>query len=103
MLVLAARYWLAFRMLSQQLTFGEVVLLSSSSVLTQMAGFAPGGLGVREAIVGAVASALGFDLAVSMVAVSLDRLISTVVILIIGGVSTVILGKQISDSQPRAR
>ena len=97
MLLLAVRYWLTFHMLSQDVGLGEVVLISSASVLTQLASFAPGGLGVREAIVGAVASALGFDMGVSVVAVGLDRLVSTVVILIVGGIGTVIMGKQLSD------
>ena len=96
MILLAFRYWLAFHMLSQNVSIGEVVLFSSASVLTQLVSIAPGGLGVTEAIVAAVASALGFDLGVSVVAVGLDRLVSTSVILLVGGISTIILGRQIS-------
>ena len=84
-------------MLSQNVTFGDVMLFSAASILTQLVSIAPGGLGVREAIVGAVASALGFDMGMSLVAVGLDRLISTLAILLIGGLSAIILGKQISD------
>ncbi|PWB71728.1 MAG: hypothetical protein C3F07_13285 [Anaerolineales bacterium] len=102
MTLLAIRYWIAFHMLSQAVALSEVVLFASASVLTQLASFVPGGLGIREAIVGAVASALGFDLGVSIVAVGLDRLISTIVILIAGGISTVILGKQLSDASPKS-
>ena len=97
LVLLAIRYWLAFHMLSQNVTFGEVMLFSTASILTQLVSIAPGGLGVREAIVGAVASALGFDTGASVVAVGLDRLVSTFTILLIGGISIVILGKQISD------
>ena len=97
MFLLAGRYWLAFHMLSQNVSLGDVILFSSASVLTQLVSIAPGGLGITESIVGAVALALGFDMGVSVVAVGFDRLLSTSVILIIGGVSTIILGKEISD------
>jgi uncharacterized membrane protein YbhN (UPF0104 family) len=94
---LSLRYWIAFRMLSQNLTLGQTLLFASASILTQLVSIAPGGLGVREAIVASVASVLGFDAGVSIVAVGLDRLVITVMIVLTGWVSTVILGKQISD------
>jgi uncharacterized membrane protein YbhN (UPF0104 family) len=98
MFVLAARYWLAFHMLSQDVTVSQVVLFASASVLTQLVSFAPGGLGVREVIVAQTASALGFKTSVSIVAVGLDRLIATVVVVLLGWVSTIILGKQIPEA-----
>jgi len=94
--LLAVRYWLAFHMLSQNVTFGNVLLFSSASILTQLVSIAPGGLGVRELIVGAVASVLGFDVGTSIVAIGLDRLISTLGIFLTGGTSTVILSRQFS-------
>jgi len=97
MLFLAIRYWLAFHMLSQDVSVADVILFSSASVLTQLVSVAPGGLGVTEAIVGAIASAIGFDLGVSIVSVGLDRLVSTFVILLVGGISTIILSKQVSN------
>jgi uncharacterized protein (TIRG00374 family) len=98
MLLLAIRYWLAFHMLSQNVSVGVVILFSSASVLTQIVSIAPGGLGVREGLVGGVAAALGFDVGISVVAVGLDRLVATSTILLIGGISTIILGKQISET-----
>jgi uncharacterized membrane protein YbhN (UPF0104 family) len=97
LILLAVRYWLAFHMLSQNVTLSDVMLFSTATILTQLVSIAPGGLGVREAIVGTLSSALGFDPGASVVAVGLDRLISTVPILLIGGASTLILGRQISD------
>ncbi len=93
MLILALRYWLAFHMLSQEMTAGQVLLMSSASILTQLASFAPGGLGVQEAIVGAIASTLGFDLSISVAAVEVDRVPSTLVILLLGWIGTVLLGR----------
>jgi uncharacterized membrane protein YbhN (UPF0104 family) len=97
LILLAIRYWLAFHMLSQNVTLSDAMLFSTATILTQLVSIAPGGLGVREAIVGTISSILGFDTGASVVAVGLDRLISTVPILLIGGISTLILGKQISD------
>lgn len=95
--LLSLRYWIAFHMLSQNVTIGQTMLFASASILTQLVSVAPGGLGVREAIVTAVATTLGFDPGVSFVAVGLDRLVITVVIVITGWISTLILGKQISN------
>lgn len=96
MLLLAVRYWLTFHMLSQSITIEQAVLFSCASILTQVISFAPGGLGVREAIVGGMASALGFDISVSIVAVGLDRLVTFIPIVITGWISTVILGRDLS-------
>jgi uncharacterized membrane protein YbhN (UPF0104 family) len=97
-ILLAMRYWLAFHMLSQASTAGQALLFSTASVLTQLITFAPGGLGVREAIVGALASALGFELTVSVAAVELDRLVATLTIVIVGWISAVLLGRHISEA-----
>ena len=99
MLVFAMRYWLAFHMISQNVTFSQSILFSSATVLTQLVSFAPGGLGVREAIVGSVSSALGFSMEGSVAAVSLDRLVSVIVTVILGWRSVMVLSKQISDER----
>jgi uncharacterized membrane protein YbhN (UPF0104 family) len=96
MLLLAIRYWLAFNMLSQNVTISQVLLFSSATILTNLVSFAPGGLGVREAIVGAIALSLGFDPGTSVVAVGLDRLVSTIMIMLTGWISSIVLGREIS-------
>jgi uncharacterized membrane protein YbhN (UPF0104 family) len=98
MLLLATRYWLAFHMLSQNVTMPQALLFATASILTQLVSIAPGGLGIREVLVGGVASALGFDTGVSVIAVGLDRLVATITIVLLGWISTVILGKQISNT-----
>ena len=94
--ILSLRYWMAFHMLSQDISLGQTLLLASASILTQLVSLAPGGLGVREAIVASAATVLGFDTGVSVIAVGLDRLVVTVMIVLTGWLSIVILGKQIS-------
>lgn len=101
MSLLAVRYWLAFRMLSQNVTISQVILFSAGSILTNLVSFAPGGLGVREAIVAGIAAALGFDAGTSVVAVGLDRLTSSLVIFIVGWISTVLLGKKFTEFRPQ--
>ena len=96
MLLLAARYWLAFHMMSQNVTGTQCLLFATASILTQLVSIAPGGLGVREAIITGVASVLGFGPVGSVAAVGLDRLTSTMMIVLTGWISTVILGKQLS-------
>ncbi len=91
----AARLFLAFQSLSQNVTFGETILFASSTILTQLVSIAPGGLGVREFVVASVASVLGFDMGISVVAVGLDRLVATVVIVLTGTISTYFLSKNI--------
>lgn len=97
MVILAVRYWLAFHMLSQDVNAGQVILFSSATALTTLVSFAPGGLGVREGIVGGMAALLGFDAGTSVVAVGLDRLVSTITIVLVGWISTVLLGRQMAD------
>jgi uncharacterized membrane protein YbhN (UPF0104 family) len=108
MLLFAVRYWVAFRMLSQSVELSQAILLACASILTQLVSLAPGGLGVQEAIVAGIVPLLGFDLAGSVAAVELDRIVSTFVIILIGWASTFVLSKQIAgkvdqcdDQQPR--
>ena len=96
MILLAVRYWLAFHMLAQDVTIGQVLLFSCATILTNLVSFVPGGLGVREAIVGGIAFSLGFDSGTSVVAIGLDRLVATIVILIAGWIGSLMLGREIS-------
>jgi uncharacterized protein (TIRG00374 family) len=89
----AARFWIAFHALSQEVTWAQCLLFSAATVLTRLANIVPGGLGVREGIVAGVAVILGFQVDASIAAVGLDRLIATVVIVALGVPYTYILSK----------
>ena len=99
MLLLAGRFWLAFHMLSQDVTAAQVILYSMAATLQQVVSLAPGGLGVREAIVGGMATSQGYTTSASVVAVGLDRLTSIVVVVLLGWISTVLLGRELSSTR----
>jgi uncharacterized membrane protein YbhN (UPF0104 family) len=83
-------------MISQMITFSQALLYASATILTQLVGIAPGGIGIRESIVAAVSALLGFDPGAAIIAVGLDRIISSTVILLVGWASILILGKQLT-------
>ncbi|MGC9400543.1 MAG: flippase-like domain-containing protein [Anaerolineae bacterium] len=99
-LLFAGRFWIAFHALSQDVTYAQCLLFSSATVLTRLVNIAPGGLGVREGIVAGVASLLGFEAGVSAVAVGIDRLVATSVIIVLGTIYTYVLSKKATDSEP---
>jgi len=96
-IIQAGRFWIAFRMLSQEVTFLDTMLFSSASLLTSLASIAPGGIGVREGIVAGIGSLLGFNPAVSAVAVGIDRVVATSITILLGVISTNILSKKITN------
>jgi uncharacterized membrane protein YbhN (UPF0104 family) len=98
-LIFASRLWIVFHVLSQDVTYAQCLLFSAATILTRLVSIAPGGLGVREGIVAGVASLLGFEAGVSAVAVGLDRIIATSVILVLGTVYTYVLSSKVADTE----
>ena len=96
----AARFWLAFHMLSQPVSYADCLLFAAATVLSRLVSLAPGGLGVREGIVGGMAAILGFDVGASVVAVGLERLVSTLVVIIVGVIYSYLLSRAAVASQP---
>ncbi|MEM7333474.1 MAG: lysylphosphatidylglycerol synthase transmembrane domain-containing protein [Chloroflexota bacterium] len=94
MMVLSAlRFWLAFRLYSQEISFGQAILFATAIVLTQIVSLTPGGLGVREGIVAALAITQSYPADIAVLAVATDRLIATIVFFILGTIYTTILGQ----------
>jgi len=94
-LAYALRLEIAFRALSQDITYTQCLIFSSATILTRLVSIAPGGLGVREGLIAAIGTLLGFDPDVSIIAVGLDRLISTAVVILMGSYYSYILSKNI--------
>ena len=99
-LIFAARIWISFHLLSQNVTLAQCVLFSAATILTNLVSITPGGLGVREVIVAAVATVLGFDADISILAVGIDRLVATLVIIILGTIYTYVLTNQAMNTSP---
>jgi uncharacterized membrane protein YbhN (UPF0104 family) len=97
-LLFAWRYWIAFHALSQDVTYTQCILFGAASVLTRLVNIVPGGLGVREGIVAGIASLLGFEAGISAVAVGLDRLVATSVIVVLGTIYTYVLSKKVTET-----
>ncbi len=101
-LIFAGRLWIAFHILSQEVSLTQCILFAAATILTHLVSITPGALGIREAIVAAVAAALGFDAGISVVAVGIDRLVATVVIITLGTFYTNILSQRVVSIQPES-
>lgn len=93
--LIAARFYIAFRMVSQNAAFSNCVIFSCATVITRLVNVIPAAIGIRESIVGGVASILGFDFSIAVVATGIDRIITTTIIIAAGAVATHQLGRQI--------
>jgi len=83
-LVVAGRFLIAYSIFSQSIEYIECVMFSSATILTRLVSIVPGGIGVREGIVATLGSFLGLDPAISFIAVGFERLVATIIILILG-------------------
>lgn len=97
--IMAGRLWVAFHAMSQDVSLIQCLMFAAGATLTQLLNVTPGGIGVREALVGGISALSGLDAGISVVAVALDRLVSTTAIVALGVVSTIILSQNAS-TQP---
>lgn len=97
-LIFAIRLNFAFRILSQDVLLVYCILFSAASILSRLISIAPGGLAIREGIIAAIAAVLDFDVGITVVAVGIDRLVSTSVVVIVGSVYTYILSKKVVNN-----
>jgi uncharacterized protein (TIRG00374 family) len=102
-LLTAGRFWVAFRMLSNDIPFSYCLLFSAATILTQLISIAPGGLGIREGIVAGIAGISGIDPGLSAVAVGIDRLVSTTLIVVLGSLFSYTLSRDVLDETENAR
>lgn len=93
-LIFAVRLDLAFGVLSQDVNLVYCILFSSATILSRLISIAPGGLIIREGIIAAIAAVLDFDVGITVVAVGIDRLVSTSVIILMGSIYTYLLSKK---------
>lgn len=94
--VFAGRLWLAFRMVSQPVGLANCLLFSAATILSRLVSIAPGGLGVREGIVAGMAAMMGLDAGIAVIAVGIDRLISTITIMIMGSLYSYTMSRDVA-------
>lgn len=75
-MLIAMRLKVVFSTYSQQLSLVECVLVSAATLLTRLFSIVPGGIGIREAIVGGLSTLLGIDFGLGLLAASTDRLVA---------------------------
>ncbi len=95
MFILVLEFKLAFSMFSQVISFGQGVLFATSNILTQLVSITPDAVGVRETLIGGIASLLGFELGTSVLSVTLIRLVVFPVILIVGLIFLIIFRRKL--------
>jgi uncharacterized membrane protein YbhN (UPF0104 family) len=96
-LIFAIRLNLAFGVLSQESILVYCILFSAATILSRLISIAPGGLAVREGIVATMAVVLNFDVGITVVAVGIDRLVATSIIVVMGSIYTYVLSKKAVD------
>ena len=79
----AVRLSLIFQMLSLNVALIYCLIFAAASVLTRLVTIAPGGIGVREAIVGGAGYTLGLNFGLSALVVMIDRIIAILICFII--------------------
>ncbi len=82
----AARYLLVLEGLGIDVSVAQAVSLTVAAVVASAIGFIPGGLGLREALSGVIASLVGLTAAVGVLAAAVDRLVGLPVLAVLAAV-----------------
>lgn len=88
-LVGAARFYLTIRVLGFDVTPGQAVALTLAGVVASATGIFPAGIGIREALAGAVSPLVGLSASVGVVAAAVDRVAGLVVLAVLTGILAV--------------
>jgi len=98
-LVMASRFILSYDVFSQRIPLLSAILFSSATILTRLVSIIPGGIGIRETVVAVIGNYFGIEPSISAYAVAFDRLISTLLVLILGLFFSYYLGRDIWERE----
>lgn len=84
-LAYAFRLSYGFGVLFEKIGFQEALLMSVVAIVSNMLGFTPAALGIREFFTGAAYALVGGNVAQAVAVMVLDRIIATVFIFFVGG------------------
>ncbi|MEZ4646186.1 MAG: hypothetical protein R3E31_26275 [Chloroflexota bacterium] len=59
LVIFAWRFWIAFHMLSQGVRLSQCLLFAAATIVISLVNITPGGLGIREVIVGGSGVVIG--------------------------------------------
>lgn len=76
------RVWLSLAAIGQPASLGASLAISCSTVIAALVGIAPAGLGLREAVAGGLAAAVGVPVAAAVAASAVDRVASQIGLLL---------------------
>ena len=83
LLLISFRLWIIFEIFSYEINFLICLIFAGASVLTSFVNILPGGLGVREGIIGGISYLLGNSFGLSALVVAFDRCFAIVITLIL--------------------
>jgi uncharacterized membrane protein YbhN (UPF0104 family) len=84
----AATLYLCFGLGTSHVSFATCLLFTAAAVLTRLATFTPGAIGVREFFIGALALLTGFEARDAIIASTLARVAEIAVVVVLGGAFT---------------
>jgi len=83
--IAALRLELAFAVLEIQVSFFASMLINSVTIVSRLASFVPGGIGIREFLVATMAHLTGLDFQMTILVVGIDRLGEVIINFALGG------------------
>lgn len=99
-LALGLRLYIGFDAFHAEASLWLMLLLAPLVMLVSFVAFTPGGLGLREAAIGYVAFATGYDFNIGLFAGSLDRAVLLILTVVLGAPSFVYVWKRLSTVEP---
>lgn len=98
----AARFYLMIRYLGLDATAGQAIALTLAGVVASATGIFPAGIGIREALAGAISPLVGLSASVGVVAAAVDRVAGLAVLAVLTLVLVLTGGATISTQESTA-
>lgn len=93
--------YIAFRVVSEYVSLANTIVIWSLTSLAQLVQISPAGLGVSELVIIFTSRALGEVMVIGVSVAAIRRAVSTLVILVGGGISSILLSRSLVRSTSR--
>ena len=101
LLLMGGRFYVSLALVGSEVPLATLILLSSTATLVSFVSIVPGGLGLREVVMGYVTLATGHDFNVGLFAGAIDRAVLLGLLFTIGLVSLVYVWGRLRQSENR--